>query len=493
MPRHLLAIHSSPGLGGPSRCARVSLLLVLVTALGIPACAAECIAEDEADDPTRERETPQTWGLGSSYWGAISSRADSNTAVFTQPSKPLWEQTVLVPYHVVAVPFRLFALGLKGTIIYMDDHQVLDRIMTLIGPHPGPLGIAVRFQAGGLSGFGGGITGTHKAFFGRGNRLKLRWRSTTRGTHKASLGIHLRRDRLTSFVVGAGYRIRPNARYFGSGPDAPESMESFYTQETAWAGLSLRRQVFQTLDTEALLLFSGVGARGPRDDDEVSVREHFDPTPAGYGTRSEGLTLSLGLIRDTTAEDGRPMSGGIERLKVSYFYDTKDENAAFWTFRGEGQRFFGLWNSKQALAIRGYVGWIKAEDWDHVPFQRHLTNDDPDLLRGYQDFRWHGRGLTALSVEYRWPIWAFKSADQIGVDAYLFVDAGQVFNEFNQLSGDHVKTCYGMGIRLADNEFLGRVEVGWSNEEVVFRLRADQIFQYAKGGLLHGRDQVALR
>jgi hypothetical protein len=35
--------------------------------------------------------------------------------------------------------------------------------------------------------------------------------------------------------------------------------------------------------------------------------------------------------------------------------------------------------------------------------------------------------------------------------------------------------------------------MAWSDEEIVVRLLSEQIYQYAKGGLLHGRDQVALR
>ena len=41
--------------------------------------------------------------------------------------------------------------------------------------------------------------------------------------------------------------------------------------------------------------------------------------------------------------------------------------------------------------------------------------------------------------------------------------------------------------------FGGRVEVGRSEEGTVIRLRMDQVFQYARGSLMHGQDQVALR
>jgi hypothetical protein len=38
--------------------------------------------------------------------------------------------------------------------------------------------------------------------------------------------------------------------------------------------------------------------------------------------------------------------------------------------------------------------------------------------------------------------------------------------------------------------FVARFEVGWSDEGTQLRLRADQLFQYAKGDLFSGRSPV---
>jgi hypothetical protein len=452
--------------------------------------------------PGRELRSSHLSGTGQSYWGPILGPSDSTVALFARRPSPLWERSLGLPYQTIKLPLRLVGNGAKVSFRYLHDQRVFSRIAYLVGPRKGPFGVAVRMQAGGLSGFGGGLTLSHDAFLAPQNRLKVRWHSTLRGTHKLSGGVQLNRGASTQLIIGAGYRLRPNARYFGIGPKARESDETFYTQEVTWAGLSLRRQVSATVLIEGTALLSTVGTSAPGDDDDRSIEELATlERPSGYGQRSDAVGAALTLLRDTTTEMARPLRGGIQRIKLSRTWNSRTDRSPgeaigsdFWTLRGEVQQFVPLWFSKQALAVRLFASWIEPDEPKHVPFQRLLTNDDPDLLRGYDDFRWRDRGITVLTAEYRWPFWANRTADDAGADIYLFSDAGQVFGEFTDISRDTMTLSYGCGLRIVGlSGFIGRCEVAWSEEDLVFRVRSDQVFQFAKGGLLHGRDQVALR
>jgi len=492
MFRGSLAIPTLPraGAGTRPRTSSGSRITAICLA-GILAASSPILAAPHGSGSGSAESSPES---GSSYWGEIPSPGDSVTVIIRPRSKSLWEHVLLTPYRIVGVPFNILTTGARVSVIYMDEHRWLGRARTLANVQIGSYRIGPRFQFDGLSGLGGGFTLSNDQILAPGNRLKLRWRSTTTGTHWGSLGIHMRERENTGYVVGVGYKLRPNARYFGSGPGAAETHESFYTQEAGWAGLSVRRDIPLGIEAEALALYSAVGARAPGDTDDASIPDRFSSVPLGYGERSKGVTLSFGLTRDTTRETGRPFNGGIQRLKVSYFEEIQDGSASFWTFRGDLEQFLPLWNSKQGLAFREYVTWIKTAEWDELPFQRHLTNDDPDLFRGFRNFRWRGRGITAVSAEYRWPLWALTDADGIGADTYLFSDVGQVFGDADELSTNHLTYSYGFGVRLASLAgFQGRLEIGWSDEEMVVRASADQIFQFAKYGLIHGRDQVALR
>jgi hemolysin activation/secretion protein len=77
---------------------------------------------------------------------------------------------------------------------------------------------------------------------------------------------------------------------------------------------------------------------------------------------------------------------------------------------------------------------------------------------------------------------------------YFLVDIGQVFGEAEQISTRNMTDSAGIGLRLIDrNGFRTRLEFAWSNEESVIRLRADQVFPFAKNGLYHGRNPIPVR
>jgi hypothetical protein len=105
------------------------------------------------------------------------------------------------------------------------------------------------------------------------------------------------------------------------------------------------------------------------------------------------------------------------------------------------------------------MSWIGNVGSDPLPFQRLMTNDDPDLLRGYRDFRWRGRGMVALSAEYRWPLWVHFRPDGPGLDLYLLAEIGQVYNDIDEITGDNLTFSYGAGVRLiGSRDFVARVE-----------------------------------
>ncbi len=180
------------------------------------------------------------------------------------------------------------------------------------------------------------------------------------------------------------------------------------------------------------------------------------------------------------------------RLRTTYFHGNLDSE--FLTYRADLQQFVELWYPNHVLALRALGSWISPINDSPVPFQRLMTNDDPDLMRGFNDFRWRDRGLVVFSAEYRWPLWVLEQPDAFGLDLYLLSDVGHVFSHPNRIDVDDLTYSYGFGIRLLSAKgFVMRVEYARSDEGGVWRLRGDQIFQFARGGLFHGRDPVPTR
>jgi hypothetical protein len=450
-----------------------------------PAPSATVFAAEQAHPP----------GSGPSYWGRIPGRSDSVTATYRNTPTPLWHWIFVGPYEVIRLPFHVVVEGVHGSMVFLDDHRVFARIAQVLAPRELPYGILLSGEAGGLSGFGAGLTFEHYAFFGERNRFRLGWKSTVRDKHRGILGMRFPQGRANVLEIGAGYRKRGNARYFGLGPVTSEHDESFFTQELSWAGFTYVLGLPRNLAVEGEALFSTIGNRGPREDDDPSLETRFaGDLPPGYGDRSDGVRLGLSLVHDDTDETGRPEGGGLRRLQAAYFRSVDESGVAFWSYRAEFQHFLRLFLPRRVLALRAYLAGLEKEGTDPIPFTRLLTNDDPDLLRGYRDFRWRDRGMTAVSLEYRWPLWAEQTANGVGLDAYLFTDVGQVFDEFHQITRDNLKGSYGLGLRLVTlRGFVGRLELARSREETVIRLSGDQIFQYSKGDLFHGRNPIPSR
>jgi hypothetical protein len=80
------------------------------------------------------------------------------------------------------------------------------------------------------------------------------------------------------------------------------------------------------------------------------------------------------------------------------------------------------------------------------------------------------------------------------MDLYPLVDVGQVFGDAGEIAIEELTLSYGAGIRIVrQGGFVARLEYAQSDEEKVFRLSADQIFQFDRLGFLFGRDPTPSR
>jgi hypothetical protein len=467
---------------------RTGLVLAMVLVAAPALARAQVRPTPSTDSPSVESPS----GTGASHWGFIPAASDSTTIVFRNPAMPFWEATLVWPYRVVSFPVRAVAAGVGTSIDYLERSNTLQRVAKWFGPRTGPFGVMINVRAGGLAGLGAGLTAEHTAFLGPDNRLRLGGRTTTRGNHQSHIGVDLAAGPSSRIEVGVGWRVRPNARYFGLGPGADEDAESFFRHETLWLGTSYRHDLGNAVSVTGDVIVSAVEAGFPDDDETPPITSVFAGNlPAGFDQNTHGITLGLSLVHEDVEGTGRPSRGGIRRVRVAYTEGLDQTDVRFWAYRGEAQQFVTLWHRHHVLALRGYMSWIGNVGSDPLPFQRLMTNDDPDLLRGYRDFRWRGRGMVALSAEYRWPLWVLNRPDSPGVDLYLLADIGQVYNDIDEISGDNLTFSYGAGVRLiGSRDFVARIEYGRSEEQAVWRLRFDQIFQFSKGGLFNGRVPV---
>jgi hypothetical protein len=461
--------------------------------------AQDAATDSAATNPPAPAGTPAA--SLASRWGGLGAPDSANTATFSGRPQPAWEKIVNFPYNVVFLPVKLLGIGIEASVQAFDEKPVLRRILRAFPLRAGSALFSGGVTAGGGDGFGGNVSIDIPDFGARHHAMKLRLAGRTRGERRATLALRFRRNDVSWFDLGGGYRSDHNARFYGIGPSAPESAESFHRRETTWAGVTWTRQLAD-FGSSLTGLYSSAVATGTDHSDDPHLSERFvGALPFGYRDRSEGLGVGWTISHENTERMGppgawwrernRPERGGLRRVGASWFQGKGNSRAEFWTWRAEAQQFLPLPLSRRVLALRGLISRIENEGDDPVPFQRLLTNDDPDLLRGYPDGRFRDVGLLAATAEYRWPLWALNRENGIGADAFVFADFGQVFSEMDQIAAKALTESYGGGVRVGGHgRFTGRIELGWSEEGMQFRLRADQTFQFERGGFFFGRSPV---
>ena len=100
-------------------------------------------------------------------------------------------------------------------------------------------------------------------------------RTTTRGNHRAYIGADFAVGAPSRLEVGLGWRVRPNARYFGLGPGAGEDAKSFFRHETLWLGASYRRHLGNDFSLTGDVIVSAVEASRPSEDESPSITSVF--------------------------------------------------------------------------------------------------------------------------------------------------------------------------------------------------------------------------
>ena len=183
---------------------------------------------------------------------------------------------------------------------------------------------------------------------------------------------------------------------------------------------------------------------------------------APFGATEAVISPTYGESRafaefDTRATPGYTTSGGFYRVDV---VDSRETGSGHYTFQrvdADVQRFIPILRGNQAIALRGLVTTTTTADGNEVPF--FLL---PDLggheLRGYPSFRFRDRNRVLLTGEYRWAAGPF-------VDMAIFMDAGTVAHQFDDLDLGRLTTTQGVGLTFhTPSRTALRVEVARSRE-----------------------------
>jgi outer membrane protein assembly factor BamA len=251
-------------------------------------------------------------------------------------------------------------------------------------------------------------------------------------------------------------------RFFGLGPTTVEGQETNYTasetrvnwkfgvyaNEVTQIAVSQRLRHMQSIQQGATELpFSGTvfpEAPGVGGATILGQRISFH-----YDTRNSLVTPTDGMAVTAYAELNYNFHSGVDPLYSRYGLEVK--------------KMFASESKRAILVIRGDLQATLGSD---VPFYEQSSLGGQNNLRGFGMDRYIDKQLISFSVEERIHIVRARLAGVMAdFEIAPFLDTGQVFNSFKNVSFKDYRITPGIGFRgIIRPNVVGRIDYGFSKE-----------------------------
>lgn len=270
-------------------------------------------------------------------------------------------------------------------------------------------------------------------------------------------------DQDTWFLLG---RLRWQSfplSYYGIGPDTP----SEYLAIVDAQALLLRERILRRIKGSYYLGFQFDWQRLSN----VSFKweEPAGELPTG-SAGSSNLGLGLTLVHDDRHNVLNVRKGWFGEISyLDYGFGNLSEHS-FRSFTLDGRYFMPV-RQGQVLATQIFAQSVTGD----VPFNQLALMGGESLMRGYYLGRYRDRNLLAAQVEYRWL--PFQFSQRFG--GALFVGAGQVASQMNNINLSGFKLAGGGGVRFLifkKKDIYTRLDVAFTEEGNGFYLFIGEAF-----------------
>lgn len=265
-----------------------------------------------------------------------------------------------------------------------------------------------------------------------------------------------------SLNFGASFFKNATSRFFGLGQTTPESNETNYTAREA--RVNWRFGVYANEVTQIAVgqRFRDVRLQKGATDLPFTV----DRFPTVDGVQGESLILGhrATFYYDTRNNLVSPTDGMAVTAYAEVNQNLRNgDHPVYSRYAMEVKKLFPSESKRAILVVRAD---LQATIGTQVPFFEQSSLGGENNLRGYGVDRFIDKHLVALSIEERIHLARTKVA---GVTADFeiapFLDTGQVFSNFNDVSFKDYRMTPGIGFRgIVKPNVVGRVDYGYSRE-----------------------------
>ncbi len=383
---------------------------------------------------------------------AQSSSYDAYSRLRENPKQEesLLEKALALP----AWPLDLVRGGMDKTLYWLDHYRVLDKTkwiyerITDYGIYPNLQNVGTISD----SGIGTDLD-VVKLLRQKGNFPYLRFKNGIGWVSGQFFRVYteLGMDKLEEIgPYGSFYfnfEDRPRQDFFGIGPDTSRGDSHNFKSKDATLELRLGYSLTLHTDLKATFGYKTVDIEDGEDDGKGKMDRNVPGAGGGHL-----LISGLELMHDTRDFPGDPHKGGFEHFKVSYHDGVGGYDFGYFKYRGELARYHEIFSERQVLGGRLLMEHNDELNHQQIPFfdmarlgGYGVYPSLGDEHRGFQQNRFFGKSLFLLNLEYRYLVWQYRD---FSMDAVIFWDEGQVFNEFSRFQFKDFRASVGGGLRF---------------------------------------------
>ena len=237
----------------------------------------------------------------------------------------------------------------------------------------------------------------------------------------------------------AGWRDATQVAFYGLGIESPNTRSDFRMKQ-AYGGGELRARPGGFTVFGAALTYEDYTLEEPTGTNPW-VEDVFTPDGApGIGISPAYLHSMVSAGVDSRPSPGYARHGGLYEIRYHNYGDT-DESYSFDRVDGEIVQHLPILRENWVISLHGLVQTTLDDD-DQVPYFLMPSLGSGSTLRAYPSWRYRDRHSLLLSGELRW------IPNRLGLDMAVFYDMGKVTPRWDDLSLEHLKSNFGIGVRF---------------------------------------------
>jgi outer membrane protein assembly factor BamA len=382
---------------------------------------------------------------------AFSQSADSLKADSEDPNTVPYKTERSIGQHILAIPSYLLhwvsrpvGYGVK----YAEDNF----------PHwfkgeRGPYGFLPLIEIGGEEDFAAGALLYHDHLFFKDHRARaeILFGSKVYNEFELQYRIPVKGVPNSSLTFDGEYENAPERAYYAGN----RNEELSYASEFGSIEVNYQQQINSWIETR---VYAGYRDRTIKTSRYKNDADEQIPSVLLGNTK----LFSVGSQWTFNHKNGRKrtLSGTQYVVGGNWTQSTETYSLGFLEYYGEIHHFLPVPILPKTRRLGVKLQLHKQENMASrsIPFYELNSLGGTHDLRGFPSNRFRAQGTLQLTAEYRYPIWDF-------LDMVIFVDEGQPFNRYGDLSLDGFRSSYGFGFHLlSDNGLAFRSEFAFSNE-----------------------------